>query len=357
MILWSLCYRLLEKKKITVALDQDDHTFSLENGVRYAFSWANSDGIGDIDKSLGEISIEQEYYYECPEMPEGSCFEKTEIPLEPCTVDEFSQGITNIQAPGSTFYWPSKDYNFTLQSNAVGKQYKTVRVYFRVWVREDYCKPYQEAIQELKGSIVNLLIMTPYFDYSDIDKPVKYHIDHSHYLILNIDYLYIMDMFIRKSEYTLNDNIFGLQEAKSGVFYSMVNSKILPVASNRADFAQIYFNLDDQVDQYERTVQTIFEVIGTLGGNYEILRISIGLFLAIYTNKMLSYEVSNNCWLYTQHDKIENQRNLVDKNTNNRNGTYPQENKLDEEKSNAQNNGNANSNSHHQMRRDMENLV
>ena len=137
--------------------------------------------------------------------------------------------------------------------------------------------------------------MTPYFDYSDIENPVKYHMESTNYLALNSDYFYVMNMFIRKNEYTLNDNIFGLQEDKSGVFYSLVDSQTLPVASNGADFAHIYFNLDSQIDQYERTVQTIFEVIGTIGGNYEILRILIGLFLATYTNKILSHEVNNKC--------------------------------------------------------------
>ena len=155
--------------------------------------------------------------------------------------------------------------------------------------------PYNEVLSALSGSIVNILIMTPYFDYSDIDNPVKYHMEQNQYLVLNTDYFYIMNMFIRKNEYTLNDDIFGLQEARDGVFYSFTDSQTLPVASNGADFAHIYFNLDSQIDQYERTVQTIFEAIGTIGGNYEILRISIGLFLGTYTSKMLSHQVSNKC--------------------------------------------------------------
>ena len=137
--------------------------------------------------------------------------------------------------------------------------------------------------------------MTPYFDYSDIDNPVKYHMESNHFLVLNNDYFYVMKMFIRKNEYTLNDDIFGFREGKSGVFYSLVNSQTLSIASNGADFAHVYFNLDNQIDEYERTVQTIFEAIGTIGGNYEILRISIGLFLGTYTSKMLSHQVSNKC--------------------------------------------------------------
>ena len=158
-----------------------------------------------------------------------------------------------------------------------------------------YCKPYEEAVRVLQDSIVNILIMTPYFDYSDIENPVKYHIDDSNYLTLNADYFYTMDMFIRKNEYTLNDNIFRLKETKSGVFYSMADVRTLPSASNGVELAHIHFHLDSQIDQYERSVQTIIEVIGTIGGNYEILRISIGLFISTYASKMLSHQVYNNC--------------------------------------------------------------
>ena len=102
-------------------------------------------------------------------------------------------------------------------------------------------------------------------------------------------------MYIRRNEYTLNDDIFGLKDDKSGVFYSLVDSRTIPVAANGLDFAHVYFSLDNQIDEYERTVQTIFEAIGTIGGNYEILRLSIGLFLGTYTSKMLSHQVSNKC--------------------------------------------------------------
>ena len=137
--------------------------------------------------------------------------------------------------------------------------------------------------------------MTPYFDYSDIENPVKYHMEANHYFVVNTDYFYVTNMFIRKNEYTLNDDIFGLREATDGVFYSLVDSRTIPVATNGGDFAHVYFNLDSQIDQYERTVQTIFEAIGTIGGNYEILRLSIGLFLGTYTSKMLSHQVNNKC--------------------------------------------------------------
>ena len=115
--------------------------------------------------------------------------------------------------------------------------------------------------------------MKPYFDYSDMENPVKYHIDDTHYLTLNFNTAYILDMYVRKNEYTLYDSIFGAFGDESGVFYSIEKSKTVPLESNQYNLAQIRFHIDHQIDQYERTVQTVFEVIGIIGGNNEILRI------------------------------------------------------------------------------------
>ena len=125
----------------------------------------------------------------------------------------------------------------------------------------------------LDNSILNIFIIKPYFDYSDIENPIKYHIDDTHYLALNFNTAYILDMYVRKNEYTLYDSILGSFGDESGVFYSIEKSNIVPIESNQVDLAQVRFLIDHQIDQYERTVQTLFEVFGTIGGNYEILRI------------------------------------------------------------------------------------
>ena len=115
--------------------------------------------------------------------------------------------------------------------------------------------------------------MKPYFDYSDIENPIKYHVDDSNYLIINFGAAFMMDLYIRKNEYTLYDSIFGSNGDESDVFYSLDKTKVVPFLSDQVRLALINFRIDDQIDQYERTVQTVFEVVGTIGGNYEILRI------------------------------------------------------------------------------------
>ena len=53
------------EKKITLTQDLENHTFASGDGVKFAVAWSTYDTLTHIDKSYGEISIEQQFYYEC----------------------------------------------------------------------------------------------------------------------------------------------------------------------------------------------------------------------------------------------------------------------------------------------------
>ena len=40
--------------------------------------------------------------------------------------------------------------------------------------------------------------MTPYFDFSDLENPVKYHLDDQKYLFFDESFTHIMDLTVRK---------------------------------------------------------------------------------------------------------------------------------------------------------------
>ena len=100
-------------------------------------------------------------------------------------------------------------------------------------------------------------------------------------------------MKIRENFYTLHDSISGLFGAESGKFYSFENSVTQLLHTDDLIKAQIEIVLDQQIDRYERTVQTLFEAIGTIGGIYEILRLSIGLIVKSYNYKVYEQATAN----------------------------------------------------------------
>ena len=278
------------EKKLSLANNKDIYNFTSDKGIKFAFYWNSLDGL-PIDETVGTIKIKQYYFGECLD-DSTSWNGDYEISLVPCDFSEFSQGIVNNQ--NLSLLCPSKESELLLQSNNYGIDYKYVTVDILVWYKENHWKPYQDNVNRLNNSILEMLIVKPYFDYSDMENPIKYHIDDTNYLFLNFDAAYILEMYVRKSEYTLHDSIFGSSGDKSDEFYSIEKSRMIPVGNNQFTLAQIRFHIDHQIDQYERTVQTVFEVVGIIGGNYEILRIWFGLFIGMYTSKMFDQTVANN---------------------------------------------------------------
>ena len=58
--------------------------------------------------------------------------------------------------------------------------------------------PQKQILRELKYSSLNINLMAPYFDFSDLENPVKYHLDDQKYLFFDESYTHIMDLTVRK---------------------------------------------------------------------------------------------------------------------------------------------------------------
>ena len=93
--------------------------------------------------------------------------------------------------------------------------------------------------------------------------------------------------------FTAYDSVFGISSPNKGTFYSLEKSKTISISFDGRSFAQITIGMDNQVDEYESSVQTLFEAIGTIGGIYEIFKISFGLLVGIYTKKVYEQTIIN----------------------------------------------------------------
>ena len=88
---------------------------------------------------------------------------------------------------------------------------------------------------------------------------------------------------IKKSEYKLNEGWFDFGSGKEGIFYNLGNAK--NDFTSNADFAMIQmdFLIDPQINQFIRKSTGLFEIFGTIGGIFEILQISVGIFISFYS--------------------------------------------------------------------------
>ena len=156
----------------------------------------------------------------------------------------------------------------------------------------------------------------------------------------------------------MNDNIFiGSQGPSSELIFYSIDRKSLFYSNIDFDnqYLQIFLNLDPQVDLYQRTVYSFLDMLGFIGGIYELFRIFghllIGYFIhKIYYSSILSklYHINvpqieetknaldNSKFIYRSNVDSTNQNNLgiskiIPKLSNSKLQKKPEVNKIEEE--------------------------
>lgn len=118
-----------------------------------------------------------------------------------------------------------------------------------------------------------------------MNDPVQYYVQYDD-IYLDANSNKIVDIYSRSNQYTLNDDYFSMG-SKYGEFLSFSNSKInsrTNMFNNEITAATFNFLIDDQIDQYERSFYSVWDLIGQLGGIYEIFYL-FTFFFANYYNK------------------------------------------------------------------------
>ena len=120
-----------------------------------------------------------------------------------------------------------------------------------------------------------------------------------------------------KNEYTKNDNPFWFEQ-EQGFFYSFDRFQLdtYKIALNHSESTLLYskISISEEIDIYERSVFTFLDLIGQIGGIYELLEVSAAFFVGYYNSKIFSYELVNklNSWILddqkeAKHDSREDQ--------------------------------------------------
>jgi hypothetical protein len=134
-----------------------------------------------------------------------------------------------------------------------------------------------------------------YFDFENIEQPVQTFMD-TQYEFDGHPNMEINAFFnVRRHNYKLNDNLFGINPTEENVFYSAVYQRDsnLYVGRNNYYFFGAQFILDNRIDVYERTLRNSIDVFGDIGGIFEIIHLLLFLPITYFSKKVFEYEISN----------------------------------------------------------------
>lgn len=139
-----------------------------------------------------------------------------------------------------------------------------------------------------------LLKSTEYADLNDIDTPIKRRFDRDMFIRTQLQKYNAIDVYLSKTEYTLYDNPLWANEiSHQGRYYDVER-----VSNSYGDLSDRWFGtlsirMSNKIIQVERHVYTFFDLIGTIGGFFELFDISLAIVLGYLGSKMYKHSLLN----------------------------------------------------------------
>jgi hypothetical protein len=147
----------------------------------------------------------------------------------------------------------------------------------------------------INNSNIGILVSNQYFDFVNIEDPVQTFMDNPIDFYSDPEVTMFSVINIRRHNYRLSDNLFGINPSQEGKFYSAVSKKNINYNIGRTNdlYFRADFILDSRIDVYERILRNSIDVLGDIGGIFEIIHLLLFLPLTYFSKKLFEYEISN----------------------------------------------------------------
>lgn len=149
-------------------------------------------------------------------------------------------------------------------------------------------------IDTLYESIFDVLISNPYFDFKDIDNPIGHELDSRFTFKLNPEMYNLMNIYVEKNEYTTSDDYLGLSTPKTGEFFRADEFTVDKFPKNSEYVVSSYIYMSSKINQYERQVMSFMDIIGLIGGFFELFQVIAGFFIEYFVSKIFAFSLVNN---------------------------------------------------------------
>ena len=212
----------------------------------------------------------------------------------------------------NNFFWV-EDYDYSVYGSTETDEFKMIHIQVQFWdesVRE--WARFQDIIDLISSIRFDIKIIDRFFDPTNFDQPIQAYFkdDFSYYLIPGI--YKSAQIYIQENEVETSDNFFSLDSSKKDIFYATSKTRIDLRSSNDRDkiLLKASLRLDQEVKTHKRTVFTIFDLLGQIGGIFGLMQSFWLLFVGIYSQRMLTYSVLKK-W-YTMPVNYQNDENTED---------------------------------------------
>ena len=131
-------------------------------------------------------------------------------------------------------------------------------------------------------------LINTYFDFSDFSDPVSFYVDTSFYWAILPGFEKKTNIFIKKNQATLNDDIIQMFSDKNIDFFQIQNYDESLEYENTTEGTMVsfFFRLDSNYDSYQRQVYSFWDFLGQVGGLNESLVIIGSVLTVLFTERL-----------------------------------------------------------------------
>ena len=187
--------------------------------------------------------------------------------------------------------------NFTLSGTYVSNEMEYLYIIVRKWYSgypyfDANCVSDTEIDSKLDGGMLSLILINSYVDFDDYENVIKNYVDERFYYKMRKGITKEPEILIRKNFVTLNDEFFQMGQTENKDFYSAENTKTdFDLDPTNIVYARMSIRMEAREDTYERTVFSIFDYTGLIGGVFEIFEVFGTLVVGYFTKKWFMFWV------------------------------------------------------------------
>ena len=178
---------------------------------------------------------------------------------------------------------PSTD-DYYLVGDFNSKVFRDIEIFITPWNQNNtegvVWKSQDEINLVAQTGYINTAITRSYFDFDDYENPVKTFLSESdnHFMVLNtttwVEYL------VQENTALKSDNLLYNEQFKETIFYDVSTKNIKTINQIVTGGATVFISIgpDPKTTQYERTVYSLLDLFGYLGGLYDFM-LFVGFWL------------------------------------------------------------------------------
>lgn len=138
---------------------------------------------------------------------------------------------------------------------------------------------------------IDIIFVQQFFTTSDFTNLVKRITFSPQYFDLIPDFGNIKSFYIQKNEYSLDDDWIGIRSPKKGEFFEIVEDQFNYYKSEHDQIDLIFLSSHNLVKQHFRSVPTILDIIGKIGGIFELGELLLHIVITFYSKILFSIAI------------------------------------------------------------------